>query len=107
VDLREQYWTALAIGADRVNQQLNIPCDEAIAECDQPFASGFTVNSPSRTNQLRTVALFKRVQAFLNVLEQARVALLRQRLKRLPVFLGPFQTSRQAGHGRIFIPSVI
>lgn len=107
VSLRYQNGTALAIGADCIDQELHIACDEAIPKRKKLFTSGITVGPRGPGNQLRTVSLFKAVQALLHMLEQAAVALLRQRLQLSPIFLRAFQTWREPGHGSKFIPSVI
>src|ERR1700693_5528241 len=107
VNLRHQYGTALAVGAGHINQELHITCDEAIAKREKLFAAGFTVSPRWPDSQLRTVPLFKAVQAFLDMPEQALIAFLRQGLQRLPILLGALQTSREPGHGGKFIPSVI
>ena len=71
MNLRYQYRTALAVGADLINQDLQIPCDEAIADREKLFHAGFTVSSRRPDGELRTVPLFKAVKAFLDMPEQA------------------------------------
>jgi hypothetical protein len=107
VNLRHQYRTALAVGADLINQDLHIPCDEAIAKREKLFHTGFTVSSRWSDGQLRTVPLFKAVKAFFDMLEQAHVRCPGQSLKSVPILLDALQASREPGDGSEFIPSII
>ena len=106
VSLRHQYGTAITV-AGHINQELHITCDEAIANLEKLFAAGFTVSLRRPGHQLRTVPPFKAVQALLDMLEQARIAISRHGLQHVPILLGALQTWGEPGHGRIFIPSVI
>ena len=45
VNLRYQHRTALAVGADLINQDLHIPCDEAIPKREKLLHAGFTMSS--------------------------------------------------------------
>ena len=69
VNLRHQYGTALAVGADFIDQKLHIACDKAIANREKLFHAGFTMSSRRPDGQLRTVPVFKAVKAFLDMLE--------------------------------------
>ena len=74
MNLRHQHRTALAVGADLINQDLHIPCDEAIANREKLFHAGFTVSSRWPDGQLRTVPLFKAVKAILHMLNKLAFA---------------------------------
>jgi hypothetical protein len=69
VNLRHQYGTPFAVGADFINQKLYIACDKAIAKCEKPLDTRFTVSPRRPDNQLRKVPLFEAIQAFLDMLE--------------------------------------
>jgi hypothetical protein len=69
VHLRHQYGTALAVVADRINQELHITRDEAIPKREKLFAAPFTVSARGTGSQLRTISPFKAVQAFFDMLK--------------------------------------